>query len=282
MKYFIYTFCFSLVALSSCRDARIVEHKNWDSYFTTRGLANGSLIVRDNNHESIHYFNKEGVSKRQPPGNTFDYFNSMVAFETAVANDDQLAIAVDTGQTANNTTATLTMRQAINARNMVYFQQLAQRIGAPRLQKFLDSLEYGSKQMDKTSSFWTNGSLTISADEQVGLVKRIYFHELAISERSQRIAKTLLEQDADKSFSYTSSIVKSGRKEVYTMIGFVEYTQKVKEKKEAMNKSDIRTYPYFFALNCDAQAGSSREDLDKKSMELVRNVLKDYGAYNSR
>src|ERR1700743_3272845 len=84
-----------VVLLSSCAKSRIKEHDEWSKYFANYGIKNACFMLRDNNHESIHYYNKERVTQRFLPASTFKIFNSLVALETAVAPDDQLVIKWD-------------------------------------------------------------------------------------------------------------------------------------------------------------------------------------------
>src|SRR4051812_21301697 len=100
------------ILLGSCAKSRIKDHKEWEHYFSDNGIKNACFILRDNNHESIHYYNKERCTERFLPASTFKIFNSLVALETVVAPDDQLMIkwdSVDRGRDEWN--KDMTMRE---------------------------------------------------------------------------------------------------------------------------------------------------------------------------
>src|SRR4051812_41380250 len=81
--------CLSVIIMTSCTQTRIKDHKEWGKYFEQQGIKTACFILRDNNHESIHYYNKERCITRFTPASTFKIFNSLVALETAIAPDDQ-------------------------------------------------------------------------------------------------------------------------------------------------------------------------------------------------
>lgn len=268
---------FFVLLLSSCAKTRIKEHNEWAQYFEGNGIKNGCFILRDNNHESIHYFNKDRCIKRFSPAATFNIFSSLVALETAIAPDDQLMIKWDGVQRRHEWDKDMTMREAFKVSCLPYFQELARRIGPARMQHYLDTVKYGNMNMGGSlTDFWVNDSLKISADEQAGFVKRLYFAELPFSERSQRIVKTMMHQEETP--AYALYYKKGIGKDNYWMVGFAERIEHVKENKESMNKVDIRNYPYFFAENFETPAADTTKNWSKISIDLVHQVLKSYGA----
>lgn len=269
-------------ALGSCRDARITEHKEWGASFEKHNIKNACFILRDNNHEAIHYFNKERCLQRMLPASTFKIFNSLVALETAVAPDERLLIKWDTTQKSRpECDKDLTMQEAFEGSCVWYYQEIARRIGAKRMQHFLDTIQYGNQNMGGSiDMFWLNDSLQVSADEQVGFVKRLYFAELPVSERSQRIVKNLMlrEQTPGYKLYYKTGTGKSGDKYVYWVVGFIERIEHVKEMKGSMNKIDERNYPYFFAQNFDIPVADTAGNWFGTRIEVLKEVLKEYGA----
>jgi beta-lactamase class D len=53
-------------------------------------------------------------------------------------------------------------------------------------------------------SFWLNNNIKITADEQLGLVKRLYFEQLPFQKRAQQIVKNVMlqEDNANYKLSY--------------------------------------------------------------------------------
>src|SRR6185437_13323292 len=130
----------SIVFLSSCAKTRIKEHSDWGEYFTANGIKNGCFILRDNNHESVHYYNKDRCTQRLLPASTFKIFNSLAALETAVAPDDQLVIKWDGVKRKPEWDKDLTMREAFAVSCVPYYQELARRIGRSSMQHYMDTV----------------------------------------------------------------------------------------------------------------------------------------------
>nr|ACS83731.1 Crb2 [uncultured bacterium AOCarb2] len=271
----------SVILFASCAETRIKEHADWGKFFESRGIKKACFMLRDNNHESIHYYNKARCTERFMPASTFKVFNSLVALETAIAPDDQLVITWDSVARREDCDKDLTMREAFKASCLGYYQEIARRIGPTKMQHYLDTVKYGNMKMGgRIDNFWINQSLQISADEQTGFLKRMYFAELPFAERSQRIVKTMMLQEQTPRYNlyYKTGTGPIGDKYIYWVVGFAERIEHVKEPKGSMNKSDVRNYPYFFALNFEMPQADTSQDWFKARIEILHDVLKEYGA----
>lgn len=272
--------CIAGILMSSCRESRIHDHPEWQKYFQAEGISNACFEIRDNNHEAVHYYNKERCIKQFLPASTFKIFNSLVALETATAPDEQLVIKWDSVVRSNPAwNKDMNMREAFKVSNLAYYQEIARRIGAPTMQHYLDTMNYGNKNMGgKIDEFWLNDSLKISADEQVGFLKRMYFNELPLSERTQRIVKSLMLQEETPQYNlyYKTGWGYENNKSILWVVGFAEKIEHVKEHKESMNKSDIRMYPYFFAENFEVPVNDSSKDWAAVRINILKKILKDF------
>jgi beta-lactamase class D len=280
MRQYILLACILAFGIS-CTNTRIKDHEEWGKHYADRGIKNACFILRDNNHEAIHYYNKDRCTQRFVPASTFKIFNSLVALETAVAPDDQLVIKWDSVvRQRPEWNKDMDMREAFKVSNLPYYQEIARRVGPTRMQHYLDTVKYGNMKMEGSiDNFWLNISLQISPDEQTGFLKRLYFSELPFSERSQRIVKTMMLQEQTPNYNlyYKTGTAPVGDKYIYWVVGFAEKIEHIKELKGSMNKSDVRYYPYFFAQNFEMPIADSTKDWFKVRVELVHEVLKDYG-----
>jgi beta-lactamase class D len=274
--------CLSILLLSSCAKTRIKEHPEWGKFYEQAGIKDACFILRDNNHESIHYYNQKRCTQPFLPASTFKIFNSLVALETAVAPDDQLVIKWDSVVRDHaEWNKDMNMREAFKVSNVAYYQEIARRIGPAKMQHYLDTVRYGNMKMGgRIDNFWLNDSLQITADEQVGFLKRLYFYELPFSERTQRIVKTMMlhEQTPGYNLYYKTGTGHVGDKYIYWVVGFSERIEHVKEPKGSMNASDFRNYPYFFAQNFEMPVSDTTKDWFKVRIDLVHDLLKEYGA----
>jgi hypothetical protein len=272
-----------VLLLVACGKSRIKEHKDWGTIFQKHGISNACIMIRDNNHEAIHFYNKDRCLTRYTPASTFKIFNSLVGLETGVIPDDQFVIRWDSvKRQREECNQDLTMRQAFKESCVNYYQELARRVGKADLQHYLDTVKYGNMNMNgPVDMFWLNDTLRISADEQLGFVKRLYFDELPFSQRSQRIVRSMMlrEESAGYKLYYKTGTANLKGKDLLWVVGFVEQIVSVKEPENSMNKSNQRIYPYFFALNMESP------DQDPKwrttRIDILHEVLKDFGISDS-
>ncbi|MBS1773485.1 MAG: class D beta-lactamase [Bacteroidetes bacterium] len=278
----------SLLAIflfASCRESRLHEKPEWGKYFEQEGLKDACFILRDHNHETVYFYNKERCLKRFTPASTFKIFNSLVALETAVAPDDELVIKWDSVVRDNaDWNKDMNMREAFKVSCVPYYQEIARRIGAARMAHYVDTANYGNKNVaGAIDMFWLNDSLQISADEQVGFLKRMYFAELPFSERSQRIVKNMMLQEETPQYKlyYKTGWGHHGQSDILWVVGFIEKIEHVKEHANSMNKSDMRMYPYFFAMNFDVPENDTTKDWAAIRTNITKAILKDFGTMSA-
>ena len=268
----------SLLLITSCRDARIHEEESWGEIFKAHNVTNGCFILRDHTHEEIFYYNQDRCIRRFTPASTFKIFSSLVALETSTAPDEQYLIGWDSVvRSVPAWNKDMGMREAFKVSNVGYYQELVRRIGKDYMQHYLDTVRYGNMRMGPAvDQFWLNDSLQISADEQLGFVKKLYFDELPFSERSQRIVRSMMLQEQTPAYKlyYKTGMGQSRDSFVYWIVGFAEKIEYVQEHEKSMNKSDVRNYPYFFAQNFSVHSSDSSQDWLKTRVDLLQRILK--------
>lgn len=282
MRARILLFVLTAVAFSSCRETRIHEHSDWAKFYEAYGIKNACIMIEDNNHETVDYYNKERCLERYTPASTFKIFNSLVGLETAIAPDEQFVIKWDsTEHDRDICNKDMTMRDAFRNSCISYYREIARRVGGKDMKMYLDTVRYGNMEIGKSiDSFWVNGVLKISADEQLGFVKRLYHNQLPFSERSQRIVRSMMvwEDSTEYKLSYKTGTGISGDNYIYWVVGYVERVEHVEEHEKSMNKANFRMYPYFFAQNFEVPKTDSTKDYFKVRIDVLKEVLKEYGA----
>lgn len=274
----IVSFCFVILVtlFYSCKDARIHEQEELGPIFKNHGITDACFILRDHTHDEIYFYNKERCLRRFSPASTFKIFNSLVALETAIAPDEQLVIKWDSVERWNpEWNKDMTMREAFKLSCVPYYQEIARRVGKDYLQHYLDTVQYGNKRMGgKIDEFWLNDTLQISADEQLGFVKRLYFDELPFSERSQRIVRSIMlqENEHDRKLYYKTGTHVTKDSTLCWITGFAEDIISVTEHEKSMNKSGVRNYPYFFAMNFTVP-GNDFKKWSEVRMKVLHEIL---------
>lgn len=175
--------------------------------------------------ETLRY-RPEQCAKGFLPASTFKILNSLISLETGVIADENTVIKWD-GQKHQVAAWNKdhTMRSAIQVSAVWFYQELARRVGAERMQDYVNQADYGNKDISgQIDSFWLNGGLRISADEQIIFLNRLYLNDLPFSQRNLDMVKDIL--ILEKTDSYTLS-GKTGSAVTESPVGwFVGYVEK--------------------------------------------------------
>ena len=203
----------------------------------------GSFALMENSTEAFTIFNLSAYKDSgYAPLNTFFALPILIGF--------------DQGQLKADTSTWVSLDST------VYYQQLVKQIGRTSLLQEIDSIHYGkgivSANMD---SFWRDASLLITADEQLGFIKQLYFKGLPFQKRSQELfAKMILqEQNANYKLSYLVATDTAIGNQSW-VVGYVEEN----------------LHPYFFVLHTSATDG---KDLKNRNINLLKSILAKEGFF---
>jgi beta-lactamase class D len=137
--------------------------------------------------------NRSGEAKL--PASTFKIPNSVIALETGVVGDPDKDVFKWDGvvRSIEAWNHDHTMRSAIAASAVPVYQEIARRIGAERMQKYLDLFEYGNRDIGGgIDQFWLTGNLRIDPVQQIDFVDRLRRGALPVSKRSQDLVRDIL------------------------------------------------------------------------------------------
>jgi beta-lactamase class D len=199
------------------------------------------------------------------PASTFKIPNSVIALETGVVGDPDKDVVKWDGTVGiiEAWNRDHTLRSAIAASAVPVYQEIARRIGAERMQKYLDLFEYGNRNIGGgIDQFWLTGDLRIDPVQQVDFVDRLRRGALPVSKRSQELVCDILPvtKVGDSLIRAKSGLLGAeiGKPTLGWLVGWVE-------------KGDART---VFALNLDVR--EPRHIADR--MALSQACLADIGA----
>jgi beta-lactamase class D len=213
--------------------------------------SDGSVLLRSD---------AERCAQRLRPYSTFKIPNSMIALETGVVEDESFVIAWNQQAYPKQSwwPAVWTSREhdlasAFEHSFVPYFRQAAARIGAERMARFVRQFRYGNQSIDGSiDSFWLDGGIAISADEQVRFLRDFYYDRLGVSARTTRIVKQILVRERRGAHVISAKTGSGDSPEggaLGWLVGYVE-------------RGDV---PHFFAFHAsgsssDAVAGPWRYD----------------------
>jgi beta-lactamase class D len=208
---------------------------------------------------------KDRSGEAKLPASTFKIPNSLIALETGVVEDPDKDVFKWDGvkRDIEAWNRDHTMRSAIAASAVPVYQEIARRIGQERMQKYVDLLEYGNRNIGGgIDQFWLTGDMRIDPIQQIDFLDRMRRGVLPISKRSQELVRDILPvtKVGDATIRAKSGLLgaETGKPSLGWMVGWVE-------------KGDT---PTVFALNMDCL--EPRHIADR--MTLSQACLRDIGA----
>lgn len=262
-------FLCSFIFFTACSPNNVKVDKQLQHFFDDNGVT-GSFGIYDNGSGQFTIHN---VSRFKDsaylPASTFKIVNALVGLETGRIVNEKMVIKWDgvvrtfpNGDTATGWNKDLTMEEAFKVSAVPYFQEVARRTGRDTLKFWVDSLKYGNKVIGpKIDAFWLDNSLKITADEEMGLVKKLYFSQLPFQKRTQDIVKRLMiqEENANYKLAYKSGFgFRENGNALGWMVGWVEENR----------------HPYFFVLNIEGKHDTKMTPL---RLDMLKAILKQQG-----
>lgn len=155
-----------------------------DIAFSIVDLTSGARIIH----------NAQGCKGRLTPCSTFKIANSLCGFDNGVLStplDTMRWDSVMREYAAWN--SDLTVREAFHVSGVPHFQQLARSIGPQCMQAFLDTIDYGNRDITGgIDRFWLGSSLLISVDEQIGFLSRLASGTLPVSDDALKALREVM------------------------------------------------------------------------------------------
>jgi beta-lactamase class D len=257
-------FLLAAVLLSACSSNNVKQDKRLKKYFDENKVE-GCFAIMDNasGKFTVHNLARYRDSSYLP-ASTFKIVNSLIGLQTGKIVNDSMVIKWD-GVTRRvaDWNKDLTMYEAFRVSSVYYYQEVARRIGKDTMQFWLDSLRYGTRKIKgAVDSFWLNNTLKVTPDEQLGLVKRLYFDQLPFFKSYQEVVKRamLFEENTNYRLGYKTGW---GFKENGNAIGWV--VGWIEENK----------HPYFFVLNIESP--DKDFEMGTVRIKMLKDILKHLG-----
>jgi beta-lactamase class D len=164
---------------------------------------NGSILIYDISKNTYHSNNFDWARKGKLPASTFKIPNSIIGLELGIVENDSTLFKWD-GQTRSikNWNQDLIFRDAFKYSCVPCYQDLARRIGAEDMSKYVDKLEYGNIQFEESNLdiFWLEGASRISQIQQLDFLNRLYTSQLPISKRTETIVKKMMVLEKNENY----------------------------------------------------------------------------------
>lgn len=257
-----------VILLAACTSARIKINDDLKKYFDDNKV-DGSFSMMNNANGEVTVYNMKMNTTQFSPASTFKIVNSLIGLETGDIINDSMIIKWD-GVTRSHTewNRDLNMIDAFKLSAVPYYQEVARRIGKDTMKFWIDSIQYGNRNINgAVDSFWLNNQLKISPDEQLGLVKRLYFDQLPFRKSVQENVKEVMLQENNTAYklSYKTGW---GNEENGNDIGWV--TGWIEENQHV----------YFFVTF--VRANNKTTDIAAVRMNITKSILKRLGFFEGK
>ncbi len=253
-----------LVSLWSGIAAAQVQDSVLDLSGEFQGLE-GAFVLLDRPHETRFVFRPDLCATRFTPASTFKILNSLIGLETGVIPDKDYVIRWDSVQRDYpEWNRDHTLQSAIRYSVVWYYQELASRVGAQRMQDYLSRVGYGNDDIaGGIDRFWLGSSLKISPFEQVDFLKRLCDGALPFSSRSVQIVQEILPAEERNGIILygKTGFARQERDSTFLWVGwYVGYVQR-----------GSRTWPYATLL---LGSDKDQDQIIKSRIAITKAILR--------
>lgn len=260
-----------VLLIASCSPNNVKEDDGLKKYFDENKVTGCFALMNNGTGKFTVYNLPRYRDSAYVPASTFKIVNSLIGLQTGVITSDTMVIKWDgVERRVKEWNKDLTMYEAFRVSAVPYYQEVARRIGKDTMQSWLDTLKYGTKKITSAiDTFWLDNSLKITPDEELGLVKRLYFKQLPFFPTYQEKVKhaMLFEDNPSYRLGYKTGWSgwdeKTG-KHIGWLVGWIEENE----------------HPYFFVLNIESR--DRNFDMGPVRLKIVKDILKDLGFFEGK
>jgi len=261
MKLHILGICIAMFAFSPIYSAGEKQQARPDwALFFKEADTEGTIVVADQRTDgnATGIYDEARARKRYSPASTFKIPHALFALDAGVVRDEFQIFKWDgTARSIESWNRDQDLRSSMRNSVVWVYEQFAREIGKEREGLYLRKINYGNADPSGTDPFWVDGNLSISAEEQIAFLRRLYRNELPFRVEHQRLVKDIMIVQAGRDWILRAKTGWSGK--VGWWVGWVEWP----------------TGPVLFALNIDTP--KRLDDLPKREA-VVRAILRSIKA----
>lgn len=228
--------------------------------FSRQGVE-ATMVVSSLRQDRTFVHNDTRAAQRFPVASTFKILNTLISLEEkAIAGKDDVLKWDGQLHDIADWNRDHTLESAFRVSCVWCYQELARRVGAEKYRSYLHETAYGElAEPFRETTFWLDGSLQISAMEQVGFLKKLYRRQLPFSAASYETLGQIMLVDRTPAFALWAKTgwATSTNPRVGWYVGYVE------------TPGDV----WFFAMNMVAP---ELKDLPLRQ-QLTREALRAKG-----
>ena len=158
----------------------------------------GTFVLLDGQTGAFTRWNAARADRRFAPCSTFKVPNTAILLETGAAADPDFVVKYDPALKASREAwrRDHTLRTAYRESVLWYYHALSRKAGLTAETRLVKQFGYGNADTSGGVAgdrpFWIDGTLRISANEQVAFLKRLHDEQLGVSARTDALTKEIM------------------------------------------------------------------------------------------
>jgi beta-lactamase class D len=203
-----------------------VARPEWRKAFDARGVR-GTFVLYEPAKHRFGVLDEARANHRYLPASTFKIPNALIGLEVGSIRDENEVFKWDgkpklmRAWERDHTLATGMSKSVV-----WMFQEVARRTGKARMRDWVTRFDYGNKDIGGgIDLFWLQGSMRISAFEQVAFLRKLEEGRLPVSARSRRLVRDALVIEQGPGYTLYAKTGSSGfsvKEPVWWWVGWVE------------------------------------------------------------
>lgn len=222
----------------------------------------GATVVFDPGAMVFYSNDFDRCRKGYLPASTFKIPNSLIALETGIVENESTVFEWDGKKRRLKTwERDLTFREAFHASCVPCYQEIARKVGADTMRKYLDLFHYGDMVFDSSTIdlFWLEGNSRITAFGQIDFLKDFYEEKLPLSAHTYSVMKNLIVIEKNDRYTLSGKTGWAIRNEnnLGWFVGYIESAKGVR----------------FFATNLEPGPGFNMDEFTRIRAEITMKAL---------
>ena len=256
----------SVFAMAESPDWHVRE--SWARVFNEAGVT-GTAVIFDESNRSWLVHDRERAEYAYSPASTFKVFNAMADLDSNAVKDEYEVIRWDGKKRQyDGWNRDHSLASGMKFSVVWFYQEMARRVGAERMQGWLDKVGYGNRRIGGAiDMFWLDNSLRISAIQQIEFLRRLADGTLPFSERAQETVRriTIVEDAPGWTLHAKTGWAVRGAADEKTDLGW------------AVGWLERDGRRWFYAVNIDMPDAADAQ----KRLPIARKLLENVDAFGS-
>ncbi|KIC46206.1 penicillin-binding transpeptidase domain-containing protein [Tateyamaria sp. ANG-S1] len=158
-----------------------------------------TIVVRRLSDDQVWVSNAERSSQRFAPASSSKIPHTLIALETGVAAPDTVFAWDGKHRSFDGWNRDHSLSSAFPNSVVWVYQEIARRVGLAGMTEWLGRFGYGTAETgteDTLTTYWLDGTLQISATEQIAFLERLAERDLPLSDSTYAAADAIMQSDA--------------------------------------------------------------------------------------